>query len=136
MTAAAAGAFFDSNVALYLLGADEAKAARAEDLLSQGGTISVQVLNEFANVARRKFDIAWPIVFEALESLRHSLDVVPLTLAIHLDAMRLAREHRFAIYDALIVAAALDAGCATLYSEDLQHGRIIDRRLRIVDPFR
>ncbi len=130
-----AKAFFDSNVLLYLLSADVAKAERAEALLAQGGTISVQVLNEFASVATRKCAMSHSDIREALLPIRGLCEVVPLTLEIHDRALRVAERYGFSIYDALIVGAALDAGCDTLYSEDLQDGQIIDGVLTINNPF-
>ncbi len=127
-------AFFDSNVALYLLIGDEAKADRAETLLAEGGTISVQVLNEFVAVARRKGATPWPQIDELLAGLRHVCTVEPVTLETHERAMTLARRYGFPIYDATIAASALLAGCQVLYSEDFQHGQTFDG-LTIVNPF-
>ena len=62
--------FFDTNVVLYRLSSDRAKADRAEALLAEGGVISVQVLNEFVPVARRKSRMGWPEVNEVLQILR------------------------------------------------------------------
>lgn len=127
--------FVDTNVLLYLLSADAGKAARAEAVLAERIVISVQVLNEFANVARRKLGLAWPAQRLVLSDLRHFADVHPLTLATHERAMGLAERHQFSVYDALIVAAALEAGCQTLWTEDLQHGQVVDERLTLRNPF-
>lgn len=134
-TATAAAPFLDSNVLLYLLSADADKANRAEDLLRDGAVIGVQVLNEFAAVASRKLKLPWREVADVLGLIRRQCDVRELTLAIHESALALAQRHGFAWYDALIVAAALDAGCRRLYSEDMQHGMKVDDRLTIVNPF-
>jgi predicted nucleic acid-binding protein len=92
------------------------------------------VLNEFVQVARRKLRHDWPQIEFALGQFRDSLDdVVPVTLNTHTDALALARDHSIAFYDALVVAA-IEAGCDTLFSEDMQHGRIIGG-LAIVNPF-
>ncbi len=133
---ASAKSFFDTNVLLYLLSADAAKADRAEDLVAAGGVISVQVLNEFASVAARKLGMSQAEIREILASLRAVCAVVPLTLEIHDRAMQLAERYGFAIYDALIVGAAREAGCDTLYSKDLQRGQVIDGALTIANPFR
>lgn len=127
--------FFDTNVVLYLVGSDPAKADRAESLLVGGGVISVQVLNEFASVASRKQRMPWPEIEDVLRSVRALCRVEPLTVGTHDGARRLAQDHAFSFYDALIVASALGADCDTLYSEDLQHGRRIDRTLTIRNPF-
>lgn len=127
--------FFDTNVVLYLFGAETAKAERAEALLVQGAMISVQVLNEVVAVARPKMGMSWREVRDVAGQLRAACHVTPLTLEMHDDAVRIAEAAGYSIHDAMIVAAALASGCGTLYSEDLQHGRTIDGRLAIVNPF-
>ena len=130
----AAGVFFDTNVPLYLLSADAGKAARAEDLLAEGGTISVQVLNEFAAVARRKHALPWPDLMLMLDTLKQVCRVEPLTLDVHERALGLAKRFGLPIYDAAIVASAAIAGCNTLYSEDFQHAQVIDG-MTVRNPF-
>jgi len=129
------GSFFDSNTILYIALSDTEKAPRIERLLEGGGTISVQVLNECANVLRRKRTRSWDEVHSLLSELQEGLDVVPLTLHIHQSGLRLAERYGFAIYDSFIVAAALAADCDTLWSEDMQDGMMVDGRLRIANPF-
>ena len=131
-----AESFFDTNVLLYLLSADAAKADRAESLLAAGGVISVQVLNEFAAVALRKLAMPVAELREILEPVRNVCRVEPVTEDTHERALALVERYGFSFYDALLVAAALRAGCARLYSEDLQHGQVVDRQLRILNPFR
>ena len=128
--------FFDTNVVLYLLSGDAAKADRAEELLVLGGTISVQVLNEFAAVALRKLHLSWPEIREVLAPVRAVCTVQSLTLDTHDRAVQLAERHGLSVYDSLIVAAALLAGCETLYSEDMQDGQVIERKLTIRNPFK
>lgn len=128
--------FFDTNVVLYLLSADSAKADRAEELLAIGGIISVQVLNEFAAVASRKLGMSWPEIREVLAQIRVVCPVEPMSVDTHDKAVQVAERYGLSIYDALIVAAALLAGCATLYSEDMQDGQVIERQLTIRNPFR
>lgn len=103
-------------------------------MLARGCNISVQGLNEFANVARRKLGMNWSDLREALAAVR-ALCVVPIDVAIHSEALRVAETYRCAIYDALVVAA-LRADCGILWSEDMQDGLVVDRRLRIANPFR
>ena len=130
-----AGSFFDTNTLLYLLSGDHAKAERAEQLITQGGVISVQVLNEFANVGRRKMRLTWTEVRTILDTLRDLLDVRPLTLEVHASGLSIAERHRVSVYDAMIIASGLDAGCDTLWSEDMHHGLVVDQRLTILNPF-
>ena len=132
----AAEPFLDTNVLLYLLSADSAKADRAESLLADGGTVSVQVLNEFASVALRKLDMPVAELREILEPVRSVCRVEPVTEDTHDRALALVERYGFSLYDAMLIAAALSAGCTRLYSEDLQHGQLINRQLRIVNPFR
>lgn len=127
--------FFDTHVLLYLLSADAAKADRAEELLASGGTVSVQVLNEFASVASRKLRMPWTEIREVLAQVRAVCVVEPMNLETHDAALRVAERYGLSIYEALIVAAALQAGCKTLQSEDMQDGQLIERKLRIRNPF-
>jgi predicted nucleic acid-binding protein len=131
----AVDAFFDTSVLLYLLSTDAAKADRVEELLAARGTISVQVLNEFAAVSLRKLRMPLPEVKEILETVRAVCDVVPLTVETHDRALAIVARYGFSLYDSLLIAAALIAGNRRLYSEDLQHGQLIDRQLRVVNPF-
>ena len=128
--------FFDTNILLYTIGQHDARTPTAEALLANGGLISVQVLNELAAVAHRKLRMSWPEVTDALGAIRILCpSPIPITAEMHDAALRLAEQQGFHIYDALIVAAALEADCVTLYSEDLQSGQVIDGRLTIQNPF-
>jgi predicted nucleic acid-binding protein len=127
-------AFLDTNILLYAQEAN-AKGDRARALLASGGKLSVQVLNEFTAVSRRKRQRDWDDIAEAISDVLTVLDPpLPLTLDLHAAARTLAEDHQLSFYDALIVAAAIDAGCDTLFSEDMQHGRGIGG-LTIVNPF-
>ena len=127
--------FFDTNVLLYLMSADEAKADRAESLIAGGGVISVQVLNEFAAVAVRKHALSHAEIRDALEPIRTVCRLEPLTVETHDLGLQLAERYGFSVYDAMIVAAALLAGCGILFSEDMQHGQRIEDRLTLCNPF-
>ena len=127
--------FFDTNVLLYLLSPDARKADIAEHLVSLGGTISVQVLNEFTQVARRKFRMSASDVVIVLSLLRRTLKVEPLTEATHDLGVDLSVKYSLSIYDAMIVASGLSCGATKLYSEDMQSGLLVEKRLRIENPF-
>ena len=129
-----ADAFLDTNVVVYAFATDAAKADIAERLLETGGVVSVQVLNELANVARRKMRLGFPELREALDAVRALCRVVPVTVEAHELAIELAARHRLGIFDAVIVASASLAGCRTLYSEDLQHGAKLGQ-LTVRNPF-
>ena len=129
------GSFFDTNVLVYLLSGDSAKADVVERALAEGGTISVQVLDELANVSRRKLQSSWKDTNTFLDLLRGLLSVVPITIEVHDAGLRLAERYRMPVYDAMIASSALHAGCGTLLSEDFQHGLVLKEGLRITNPF-
>jgi predicted nucleic acid-binding protein len=129
--------FVDTNVVVYAF--DEAAGGRtrqARALVDQGAIISVQTLNEFAAVARRKLGFSWPETLDALAAIRAlSPVVIPLTVAVHERALAVAQRYGYHLWDALIIAAALEAACDTLYSEDLQDGQKLEG-MTIRNPFR
>ena len=129
------GSFFDTNVLVYLASEDTAKAARAEEILGEGGVISVQVLNEAANVCRRKMRLSWAETRSFLSLLRGLLPVRAITVEIHEAGIALAERYRLSVYDGMVAGAALDADCDVLWSEDMQDGLLIEGRLRVRNPF-
>ena len=131
----AAEVFFDTNVVFCLLSEDAARADRAEELLAAGGRVSVQVLNEFAAVASRKLGMGWTDIGEILTQVRAVCPVEPLSIETHERGLAIAARYGLSVYDAMIVASALLAGCKELYSEDLQHGQIFERQLTVRNPF-
>ena len=128
--------FFDTNVLIYAFATDDPRNELAEDLLAEGGTVSVQVLSEFVNVSRHKLGREWNEIRDELLVMKKLLDPpMPLTAETHGSAVDIAERYRFHFYDSLIVAAALQAKCSILYTEDLQHGQKIDG-LAIRNPFK
>ena len=128
--------FFDTSVLIYAVGKDDPRAPKAEALLAGGGMVSVQSLNEFASVARRKLGMSWKEVKEMLDIVCLLCpDPVPISLGIHRGAVAIAERYGYSIYDSLIASAVLEAGSKTLYSEDLQDGQTINRQLTIRNPF-
>lgn len=126
--------FFDTNVLVYAF-LDFEKRQRALEVLGEGGVISVQVLNEFTNVAHRKRQRTWPDIEAAIAVIRVQFpEVRPIAAETHAAAMALAAENNLSFYDALIVASAKESGCDTLWSEDLQNGRSLGE-LTIRNPF-
>ena len=117
--------FFDTNILLYARSDDDVKLMKSEQILRDGGVVSVQVLNEFANVSRRKWRRDWLEIRAALIAFRASLRVEPVTIETHERGLALAERYGFAVYDAMIVAAAERAGCKVPYSEDMQDGMVI-----------
>ena len=130
------GSFIDTNVLFYVASGDPVKAERAEKIIADGGTISVQVLNELANVARRKMRMTWSETRALLSIIRALLPVQPISVEIHETGLALAERYGLSIYDAMIAASALHAECDTLWSEDMHNGMVIEDQLRIANPFR
>jgi predicted nucleic acid-binding protein len=127
--------FLDTNIIVYAFSTDDPRSRKAVALIESGGVVSVQVLNELVHVLRCKQQRDWPEIIDALDVLRILLDApTPITGELHETAVSIARRHNFSIYDSLIVAAAQHAGCAVLYSEDLQNGQRVDQ-LTIRNPF-
>jgi predicted nucleic acid-binding protein len=126
--------FVDTNVVLYLLD-DGPKADRAEAILGQGPRISVQVLNETLVNCRRKAGLSWQETGAFLAGIQALCPVEDLTLRTHEVGRALAERYGLSVYDAMIVAAALLAGCTTLWSDDMQDGLLVEGRLRILNPF-
>ena len=127
--------FIDSNIVLYLLSGDAAKADRAQTLMAAGAIISVQVLNEVTSVCLRKLKMPWPEIDDLLMAVKAACEVIPLTVASHEKAVALAKRYQFSFYDANIVACALVSGAPLLLTEDMQHGLQIDG-LVVKNPFK
>ena len=129
------GSFFDTNVLLYLVSSESEKARMLDRYMMGGGKISVQVLNEITNVARKKYGFTIEQIRPFLLTLRAAFQVVPVTLELHEIGLDLIGRYQFSTYDAMIVAAALHSGCNVVLSEDMQNGMSIYGRLRIQNPF-
>jgi predicted nucleic acid-binding protein len=129
-------AFFDTNVLVYVVGQKDTRTKKAETLVARGGVVSVQVLNELAAVSHRKLGMSWEEIGDALTAIRVLCpSAISLTVETHDSGLRIASKYGFSFYDALIAAAALEADCTTLYSEDFQDGQVIENRLTIRNPF-
>jgi predicted nucleic acid-binding protein len=127
--------FLDTNVLVYAHVLGDGRSAAAQQILFNGGVINVQVLNEFASVLRGKLGFSWEEVVQAVDKILILCPSPnPLTVQTHLRSLGLSKRYGLSLWDGLIVAAALDAGCTTLYTEDLQHGQQIEG-LRIENPF-
>jgi predicted nucleic acid-binding protein len=127
--------FFDTNVLVYANSRDDCRTEKARQLLLDGGVVGVQVLNEFASVARAKLAMSWVAIQEAIDKIVILCpNPRPLSIQTHLRALGLSKRYGFSIWDGLIVAAASEARCTKLLTEDLQHGQVIDG-LRIENPF-
>jgi predicted nucleic acid-binding protein len=116
--------FLDTNILIYWLDLGP-RADLVEELLAQDAVISVQVLNEFANVLRKKRDMPIATIHELVDTLLQTCTVGDLTVRVHQGALELAARYKLSVYDASILSAAAEMGCAVVYSEDMQHGMSI-----------
>ena len=127
--------FLDSNVVLYLLSDNQTKANCCEEIVEQGGVISVQVLNECVNVMLKKLTMARPEIDEFLAVIKSICDIVPLSVEVHEGALELLDRYQLSWYDALIVSAAIESDCETLWSEDMHNGLVVNKTMTIRNPF-
>ncbi len=127
--------FLDTNVLIYLLSADPLKADQAEAVVRPGSLVSVQVLNEMTNIMRRKLAMSWEEINDVITIIRSICTIESLTIGTHDRGRLIAKRYGFSVYDSMIVASALLAGCKILYSEDMQHDQLLDQQLRVCNPF-
>ena len=127
--------FFDTNTLLYLLSSDTKKADWVSKNLQQSNVISVQVLNEFTSASIRKIKISNSELDEFLDLFTSTFNIRSLDIDTFETGLNVSRRYGYHHYDSMIIAAALQAGCEKLYSEDMQHRQIIDKKLQIVNPF-
>ena len=130
--------FLDTNVLVYLYSNDEPeKRGIALKLIEQNNPIiSTQVLSELANTLSRKFRLSYDVVEQAVVEVQDSCTVLPVMPETVSQALRLASKYQYSYYDSLILASALSAGCSTLFTEDMQHGQVIEGSLTINNLFR
>lgn len=129
--------FFDTNIVISLYSEDEPeKQLRSQALFdSHDGMISMQVLNEFSNTLRRKFKFDYDAIDSAIKELSASFTIVPQNMGTIFSAFSIGKRYGYSYYDSLIIATARENGCTVLYSEDLQHGQVIEDTLKITNPF-
>lgn len=127
--------FIDTNIVIYSLGQESTKAHIAAPLFVGYPTISTQVISETANVASKRLGLSILETRKLITSLEEMCRVEIISLATIHTALDIRERYGFSWYDSLIVASALNAGCDTLYSEDMHHGQLLNGCLRIVNPF-
>ena len=131
-----AKAFLDTNILIYAFDQDQIKKQRAMHLIAQGHHISIQVLNELSNVCFKKLKLQPSQILSIIDLLEKMADILDFNSQTIRHAIELKQRYKLQYYDSLIIATALIAKCDTLYSEDLQHGLVIDNQLQVINPFR
>lgn len=129
--------FLDTNLLIYAhTNVDVPKQQKTQHIITTENTvISTQVFKETANVLFKKFKLAWQDIQKVLQEMGQNNEVHTNIFATIQRACQIAERYGFSFYDSLILAAALEAGCSTLYSEDLQHGQVIDKSLTVKNPY-
>jgi predicted nucleic acid-binding protein len=133
--------FIDTNVILYAKFNDGSRNFQVADNLFRTGLlrseayISTQVVSEFCVNAIKKGKIPQDVHNTALKFSK-TFYILPVTMKTVREGFRLYNRYQFSYWDSLIIAAALEARCGTLYSEDLSDGQVIDESLKIINPFR
>ena len=129
--------FLDTNLLIYAhTNMDVPKQQKVQHIIINEHTVvSTQVFKEAANVLFRKFKFDWQDILKVLQEIGQTNEVHTNTFLTIQAACRLAERYSFSFYDSLIIAAALEAGCAVLYSEDLQHLQVIEKVLTVRNPF-
>ena len=130
-----AKAFIDTNIIIYALGQNSTKAHIVAPLFINLPFISTQVLSETANVASKRLALSVSEIRKLISSLEIMSSVEIISLVTIHAALNIRERYNYSWYDSLIVGTALEAGCETLYSEDMQNGQLINNSLRIVNPF-
>lgn len=126
--------FLDSNILIYAIADDPHRTDLALALVEAGGMISAQVRTEVSHVLRRKRGLEWREIRQVIGLFTSLLEVIPVTPDAAAAALEIAEDTGYSIWDAQIVASAIEAGCRLVYSEDMQHGRRIGE-LEIRNPF-
>jgi len=126
----------DTNVLIYCHSLTcEDKMLIAIEFFSKNPVVSSQVISEYLNVMRRKFGMEKNAIMQLCSSWLEQCTIQPVVLSTVKLAQNLIDKYGFQIFDGIIIAAALEANCDTLYSEDMQHGQVVENTLKIVNPF-
>ena len=126
----------DSNIILYIHDNDDReKQETAKSLLAQRPLVSVQVISEYLNVMKRSFPVSKTELMDFCSEWMIGCTIHPISITTLQTAKRLIKRYDFQIFDSIIVASALEAGCKVLYSEDMQHNLLVEKQLTIINPF-
>ncbi len=126
----------DTNVLIYLHdNSSPNKRATAKDLLAENPFIPSQVISEYLNVTRRLLQLSKEELLIQASNLLAGCTIIPVLPSTLLFAAALVKRYNFQLFDAVIVAASKESNCAILYSEDMQHGLVVEKSLTIINPF-
>ena len=125
----------DTNVLIYLHDSSSTKRAIANDLLATNPRISSQVISEYLNTTRRLLNLSKEELLIQTSALFSGCTIIPVLPHTLLFASELVKQYKFQLFDAVIVASAIEGHCDILYSEDMHHSLLVDKSLTIINPF-
>jgi len=126
----------DTNIFIYLRDSDSPeKQTKANDLIDLSPVVSSQVVSEYLNVSKRLLKLPKQQILDICLGDLEGCDIHSVTVSTLRLARKLISRYDFQLFDSIIVASALEANCNILYSEDFQHNRLIENRLKIINPF-
>ncbi|MDX9801495.1 MAG: PIN domain-containing protein [Spirochaetia bacterium] len=127
--------FIDTNVLIYLLDDNLQKKHKALAVCRNRNIISINVINEYTNVCRKKLNRPVPFIKKDVEFLLARLNIVFPEMKTFFHSLKIGLKYGYSHFDSLMLATALDTGCSVFYSEDMQHNQMIEGRLKIINPF-
>jgi len=127
---------FDTNVLIYAFGKhDDKRKHIAKEIIATCNIISLQVVNETVYVLLKKFNFQEQELDKVIEFIKQKFVISNLNINILDKTLKIAARYSFSFWDSMMVASAIDNHCSVLYTEDLQHGQVIDGSLKIINPF-
>jgi predicted nucleic acid-binding protein len=131
-------AFIDTNILVYIYSTEKEKQNTILTLFENLDeiVISQQVIMEFCNVLTKKFKYPFKHIESAILDFERNFEIVELNINLIKEALKISEKYKFSYYDSLIIISALKNNCNILYSEDLQHNQLINRVLKIINPFK
>jgi predicted nucleic acid-binding protein len=127
----------DTNILLFLHDTNQQSVKKniAEELVSSNPIISTQVISEYLNVCHKRFKLTKSDAMDALMKWLPFSEVANIAISTYTNAIGLIKKYDFQLFDAIIIAAAIDANCSKLFTEDMHHGLLVEKRLQIINPF-
>ncbi|MCT7406170.1 PIN domain-containing protein [Aliarcobacter cryaerophilus] len=129
--------FIDTNILLYAYSTEKNKQEIAQNIINTNNNIyiSKQVINETINILIKKFKLNIKDIINVVKELEKEFIILDFDIQIQLNALKLKQNYNLQFYDALIVSTALKNSCTILYSEDMQDKLVIEKKLKIINPF-
>jgi len=129
--------FLDTNTIIYAYSLSDIgkQSVSSKLLLNNKCIVSTQVLNEYCNVCLKKFSMLVSEVLSDIDNILDNCGLIRVSETTIKRALFIQERHKYSYYDSLIIASAMESNCSVLYSEDLQHGQVIDGSLKIMNPY-